>query len=67
MLARVERFFYKRLQYAGSVDQSKRNRQQPVPRSRDILAKGKPDEYLSRYLPPDPHKQEGARPAPKEP
>lgn len=67
LFARVERFFYKRLQYAGSVDQSKRNRQQPVPRSLDILANDKPAQYLSRYLPPDPHKQEGARPVPKEP
>ena len=31
-------WFYKRLQYAGSVDQAKRNAQQPLPRSMNILA-----------------------------
>jgi hypothetical protein len=38
LAARVERFFYKRLQYAGSVDQSKRNERQPVPVSRNVLS-----------------------------
>ena len=32
-------WFYKRLQYAGSVDQAKRNAQQPLPKSMNILAK----------------------------
>ncbi len=30
-------WFYKRLQYAGSVDQAKRNKETPVPRSRNVL------------------------------
>jgi hypothetical protein len=30
-------FFYKKLQYNGSVNQGKRNKKQPVPQSRDIL------------------------------
>ncbi len=30
-------FFYKKLQYRGSVHQSKRNKKQPLPQSRDIL------------------------------
>ena len=30
-------FFYKKLQYHGSVDQGKRNHKQPLPQSRDIL------------------------------
>ncbi|MEJ7891274.1 MAG: hypothetical protein WKF94_01355, partial [Solirubrobacteraceae bacterium] len=30
-------FFYKKLQYNGSVNQAKRNKKQPVPQSRDIL------------------------------
>jgi len=30
-------FFYKKLQYHGSVDQGKRNKKQPLPGSRDIL------------------------------
>ena len=67
LAARIEGFFYNRLQYAGSVDQAKRNDQQPVPRSLDILAKGKPDEYISRYLPPDVRKREGVSVAPAEP
>jgi hydrogenase small subunit len=37
--ANVSKFFYKRLQYNGSVDQSKRDKQQPLPRSRDILSR----------------------------
>jgi hydrogenase small subunit len=31
-------FFYKRLQYRGTVDHAKRNRDQPLPRSMNILA-----------------------------
>jgi hydrogenase small subunit len=34
------KFFYKKLQYHGSVDYGKRNKQQPVPKSLDILRKG---------------------------
>jgi hydrogenase small subunit len=30
-------YFYKKLQYHGSVNQSKRQKKQPVPQSRDIL------------------------------
>ena len=30
-------FFYKKLQYHGSVDQGKRLKKQPMPQSRDIL------------------------------
>jgi hydrogenase small subunit len=30
-------FFYKKLQYHGSVDQGKRNKKLPLPESRDIL------------------------------
>ncbi len=33
-------YFYKRLQYHDSVDQSKRHKQQPVPNSLDILRQG---------------------------
>ncbi|HWC26230.1 MAG TPA: hypothetical protein VG474_06560, partial [Solirubrobacteraceae bacterium] len=36
-VAKVNTFFYKKLQYSGSVDQAKRNKKQPLPRSRDIL------------------------------
>jgi hydrogenase small subunit len=35
----VAGYFYKRLQYSGSVNQAKRWKKQPLPRSMDILAK----------------------------
>ena len=31
------KYFYKKIQYSGSVDYGKRNKQQPVPQSLDIL------------------------------
>lgn len=37
LAARVERFFYQRLQYRGSVHQGDRNARQPLPRTRDVL------------------------------
>jgi len=41
MVDKTNTFFYKKLQYHGSVDQGKRNKKQPLPASRDILkAKG---------------------------
>ena len=45
-------FFYKKLQYSGTVDHAKRNREQPQPRSLNILAR-QPDR-IERYDPPDP-------------
>ena len=36
-IAKVNTFFYKKLQYAGSVNHGKRNKKQPLPKSRDIL------------------------------
>jgi hydrogenase small subunit len=36
-VAKVNSYFYKKLQYRGSVDQGKRNKKQPLPQSRDIL------------------------------
>jgi hydrogenase small subunit len=35
--AKVMNFFYKRLQYAGSVNQADRNKHQPIPKSLNIL------------------------------
>jgi hydrogenase small subunit len=37
-------FFYKKLQYRGTVDYAKRNREQPQPRTLDILAQRREDE-----------------------
>jgi len=37
MVDKTNTFFYKKLQYHGSVDQGKRNKKQPLPASRDIL------------------------------
>ncbi len=34
---KVESYFYKKLQYRGSVNQAERNKKQPLPKSRDIL------------------------------
>ncbi len=36
-LSTVNAYFYKKLQYHGSVDQGKRNKKQPLPKSREIL------------------------------
>ena len=36
-IRKVNSFFYKKLQYAGSVNHAKRNKRQPLPLSRDIL------------------------------
>ncbi|HWC27267.1 MAG TPA: hypothetical protein VG474_11840, partial [Solirubrobacteraceae bacterium] len=36
-VAKVNLFFYKKLQYSGSVNHAKRNKKQPLPRSRDVL------------------------------
>jgi hydrogenase small subunit len=36
-VAKVNSFFYKKLQYSGSVNHAKRNKYQPLPQSRDIL------------------------------
>jgi hydrogenase small subunit len=61
--SKVAGFFYKRLQYSGTVDQGKRWKDQPLPGSMNILEKKAPDERRSRYLPPDPHEDEGAEPS----
>jgi hydrogenase small subunit len=65
VLAKVAGSFYHRLQYAGSVDQDKRNRAQPLPRSRDIYsgagADAGPDE-----LPGEPPDQKAESRTPKE-
>ena len=34
---KINTFFYKKLQYAGTVNHAKRNKKQPLPLSRDIL------------------------------
>ena len=36
-IGKVNAYFYKKIQYLGSVDHGKRNRSQPLPQSRDIL------------------------------
>jgi hydrogenase small subunit len=53
-------FFYKKLQYRGTVDHAKRNREQPQPRSLDILSRQ--PQRLDRYIPPDPHGENVATP-----
>ena len=36
-VSKINTFFYKKLQYSGSVNHAKRNKHQPLPLSRDIL------------------------------
>ncbi len=36
-VSKVNTFFYKKLQYSGSVNHAKRYKHQPLPQSRDIL------------------------------
>jgi hypothetical protein len=52
-------FFYDKLKYRGSVDQHKRWKDQPLPKSLGILEK-EGMEVVPRYKPPDAHEQEGA-------
>ena len=58
--SKVAGFFYKKLQYQGTVDYRKRFRDQPVPQSLNVLAAEQPDGEHRRYAPPDPHEEEGA-------
>ncbi len=44
-------YFYKKLQYRGSVNLKERGERQPLPRSRNILAEDRPAGHLSRYVP----------------
>jgi hypothetical protein len=37
LASKIESFFYRRLQYRGSVDLGEREREQPIPQSLDIL------------------------------
>ena len=60
--SKVAGFFYKKLQYRGTVDLRKRFRDQPLPKSFDIYAKREGDGQVARYLPPDPQREEGAHP-----
>jgi hydrogenase small subunit len=58
--AKINKFFYKRLQYRGSVNQDKRFKDQPLPRSLAILERDQPAEHMERYTPPDAQAREGA-------
>ena len=57
LTARAIGVFYKKLQYSGSVNLDKRNRQQPVPQSLDILRQKPPG--IARYVPADEPEDEG--------
>ena len=58
IVAKIENFFYKRLQYHGNVDLTKANRHQPQPKSMNYFA-GERKRDLARYTPPDPRQDEG--------
>jgi hypothetical protein len=53
-------FFYKKAKYWKTVDLHRRNMEQPVPRSLDVLKQGAVPP-LARYVPPDAHAEEGAQ------
>jgi hypothetical protein len=57
--SKVMGFFYKKLQYHDTVDHAKRNREQPQPKSLNILARR--PEAVDRYVPPDPEGENVAR------
>jgi hydrogenase small subunit len=58
LASKVNGFFYKKLQYAGTVDQRKRYRDQPIPKS--LGRGGRPPGDVDRYATVDPHDEEGA-------
>jgi hydrogenase small subunit len=59
VVSKLESFFYKRLQYHGTVDLAKRNKDQPQPKTMNYFA-GEHEQDLARYTPPDPQRSEGA-------
>ena len=61
--SKIAGYFYKRLQYSGTVDHAKRWKDQPLPRSMNILEKERGDgvEQHTGYTPPDPKEEEGSR------
>ena len=66
--ARLEGFFYSKLQYRGTVDQAKRNKKQPNPRSMDIYRYAGPHvgpdepvpDSIEGYAPPDAQGEDAA-------
>ncbi len=58
--SKVNGFFYKRLQYNGTVNYKKRYKDQPLPQSMNILARGGVAGTHDRYVAPDAHEEEGA-------
>ncbi len=50
VVSKVEGYFYKKLQFAGSPNLGKVNKKQPIPKSMNILSR-ETEENLSRYLP----------------
>jgi len=58
-VTKIESFFYRKLQYRGSPNLGKRNKDQPQPKTMNFFA-GEHETDLARYTPPDPHQLEGA-------
>jgi hydrogenase small subunit len=69
LASKAEGFFYSKLQYRGTVDHSKRNRKQPVPRSMDVYSEAGPHvgqdvsvpDSVERYDPADAHGEDAAK------
>jgi hydrogenase small subunit len=58
--SKVMGFFYKKMQYRGSVDYRKRYKDQPIPKSLAILEQDEVEQDVARYTEADPHREEGA-------
>jgi hydrogenase small subunit len=65
LVSKINKFFYHRLQYSGSVDLDKRNKAQPVPKSMNILARE--PQQLNRDEPPAENPPEAAPPNQEQP
>jgi hydrogenase small subunit len=59
LASKIEGFFYQRLQYRGSPNLAKRNRNQPQPRSLAVLERE--PQKIKRYLPREPRGDEAAK------
>jgi hydrogenase small subunit len=59
-VAKIEKYFYERLQYRGSVNHAKRYRDQPIPKSLNILQREAEMGQHRGYTPADPDEEQGA-------
>ena len=58
-VAKIEGFFYRKLQYHDTANLAERNKRQPQPKTMNFFA-GEHEQDLARYTAPDPQQEEGA-------